>query len=110
MSGHEPPITLAKVDANVNENRELATKYEVRGFPTIKILRNGGEIVQDYNGPRDADGIVAYLKRQAGPASTEIKSKEDASKSIDEKKIFIVSGLFPVFPCLIYYYFFSYLS
>lgn len=96
LSGHEPPITLAKFDANENENRELATKYEVRGFPTIKILRDGGESVQDYNGPRDADGIVAYLKKQAGPASVEIKSTEDANNSIDEKKIFIV-GLFTEF-------------
>lgn len=106
MSGHEPAITLAKLDANEDKNRELASKYEVRGFPTLKILRNGGESVQEYNGPRDADGIVAYLKKQAGPASVEIKSKNDATNSIDEKKIFIVSGLFPVFPCL----FFPYLS
>lgn len=94
MSTHEPAIVLAKVDANEEANRELATEYQIQGFPTLKIIRNGGKNVQDYNGPREADGIVEYLKKQAGPASTEIKSAEDASSVIDEKKIFIVSYFF----------------
>ncbi|XP_057770179.1 protein disulfide-isomerase-like [Salvia miltiorrhiza] len=96
LSSHEPPIVLAKVDANEEANKELATEYKIQGFPTIKILRNGGKSVQDYNGPRQADGIVDYLKKQAGPASAEIKSAEDASSLIDEKKIFLV-GVFPKF-------------
>lgn len=85
---------MAKVDANEEANKELATEYQIQGFPTLKIIRNGGKNVQDYNGPREADGIVEYLKKQAGPASTEIKSAEDASSVIDEKKIFIVSYFF----------------
>ncbi|GFP94287.1 protein disulfide-isomerase [Phtheirospermum japonicum] len=68
---------------------------KIQGFPTNKILRKGGEIIQEYKGPHEAEGIVDYLKRQAGPASTEIKSAEDATTLIDEKKIFV--GVFPKF-------------
>lgn len=82
---------MAKYDANEEANKELANQFEIRGFPTIKILRNGGKQSQEYKGPREADGIVSYLKKQAGPASTEIKSAEDASSFIDEKKITLVS-------------------
>ncbi|TYI83408.1 hypothetical protein E1A91_D05G291000v1 [Gossypium mustelinum] len=96
LSKHDPPILLAKVDANEESNKDLANEYEVRGFPTLKILRNGGKNVQEYKGPREADGIVEYLKKQSGPASAEIKSAEDASSFIDEKKIVIV-GVFPKF-------------
>ncbi|PIN17433.1 Protein disulfide isomerase (prolyl 4-hydroxylase beta subunit) [Handroanthus impetiginosus] len=96
LSSHEPPVVLAKVDANDEANRELANEYQVQGFPTIKILRNGGKIIHEYKGPREADGIVDYLKKQVGPASAEIKSAEDAASLIDEKKIFIV-GVFPKF-------------
>ncbi|KAE8682207.1 Protein disulfide-isomerase [Hibiscus syriacus] len=96
LSKHDPPITLAKVDANEEANKGLANEYEVRGFPTLKILRNGGKNVQEYKGPREADGIVEYLKKQTGPASTEIKSAEDASNFIGDKKIVIV-GVFPKF-------------
>ncbi|XP_071709272.1 protein disulfide-isomerase-like [Rutidosis leptorrhynchoides] len=94
LSSHDPAIVLAKVDANAEENKELAKKYEVQGFPTIKIIRNGGEKIQDYKGPREADGIVTYLKKQVGPASNEIKTSEDVATLIDDKKIFIV-GIFP---------------
>lgn len=97
MSSHDPPVILAKVDANEEENKQLASEYEVSGFPTLKILRNGGKNMQDYKGPRDADGIVAYLKKQSGPASAEIKSVEDASSLIGDKKIVIVSASWTIF-------------
>ncbi|MCD7456176.1 hypothetical protein HAX54_030791 [Datura stramonium] len=94
LSSHDPPIVLAKIDASDEANKGLAMEYQLQGFPTIKILRDGAKKVQEYNGPREADGIVAYLKKQAGPASPEIKSKEDAARLIDEKKITVV-GVFP---------------
>ncbi|XP_058786941.1 protein disulfide-isomerase [Vicia villosa] len=96
LSGLETPIVLAKVDANEEKNKDLASEFEVKGFPTIKILRNGGKNSQEYKGPREADGIVEYLKKQSGPASTEIKSADEASAFIGENKIAIV-GVFPKF-------------
>ncbi|XP_030455068.1 protein disulfide-isomerase [Syzygium oleosum] len=96
LSSHDPPIALAKIDANEEANKELASEYDIKGFPTIKILRKGGKIIQEYKGPREADGIVTYLKKQSGPPSAEIKSVEDASTLIREKNIVIV-GIFPEF-------------
>lgn len=95
MSSNDPPVILAKVDANEEKNRELASQFQVQGFPTIKILRNGGKVVQDYKGPREADDIVDYLKKQSGPATAEIKSADDASALIDKNKVVIVSDLLP---------------
>ncbi|KAF8088456.1 hypothetical protein N665_0541s0021 [Sinapis alba] len=92
LSSHVPPVVLAKIDASEETNREFATQYEVQGFPTIKIFRNGGKAVQEYNGPREADGIVTYLKKQSGPASFEIKSADDAAEF--DKKVIVV-GVFP---------------
>ncbi|KAL3840021.1 hypothetical protein ACJIZ3_024612 [Penstemon smallii] len=96
LSTLDPPVVLAKVDANEEQNKVLASEYEIRGFPTLKILRYGGSVVQEFKGPRDADGIVSYLKKQSGPASFEIKSAEDASSVVDEEKILVV-GVFPEF-------------
>ncbi|KAL2545643.1 hypothetical protein Fot_14876 [Forsythia ovata] len=45
--------------------------------------------IQEYKGPREADGIVDYLKKQAGAAFTEIKSTEDVGSLINEKNIFV---------------------
>ncbi|KAL2528303.1 Protein disulfide isomerase-like 1-1 [Forsythia ovata] len=91
LSSHDPPIVLAKVDANDEANRELASEFEIQGFPTIKILRNGGKNIQEYKGPREADGIVDFLKKQVGPPSAEIKSVEDAGNLINEEKIYVKS-------------------
>jgi protein disulfide-isomerase A1 len=94
LSSNDPPVFLAKVDANEEINRDLASQFQISGFPTLKIFRNGGKKVQEYKGPRDAEGIAKYLKKQSGPASAEIKSSEDATNLISDKKIVIV-GIFP---------------
>lgn len=96
LSTNDPPVVLAKVDANEEKNKPLASEFEIKGYPTLKILRYGGGVVEDYKGPRDADGIVEYLKKQSGPASFEIKAAEDASSVIDSDKILVV-GVFPEF-------------
>ncbi|KAI3686936.1 hypothetical protein L1987_80626 [Smallanthus sonchifolius] len=89
LSSNDPLVTLAKVDANDEKNKDLATEYEIKSFPTLKIIKNGGKTIKDYKGPRDAQGIVAYLKKQSRPASTEIKSTEDGSDLVDGDKIVI---------------------
>lgn len=100
LSSHDPPVLLAKVDANDDKNRELASQFNIQGFPTIKILRNGGKVIQEYKGPREANGIVDYLKKQSGPASTEIKSVDDASVFVGDNKVVIVSDL-PLCFCVV---------
>ncbi|KAF4386258.1 hypothetical protein G4B88_003475 [Cannabis sativa] len=96
LSSHDPSVVLAKIDCTEEANKEVASEHDIKGFPTLKIFRNGGKNVQEYKGPREADGIVEYLKKQSGPASAEIKTVEDASGIIDDKKIVIV-GVFPKF-------------
>lgn len=55
-------VGVVKVGAvNADEEQSLASQYNVRGFPTVKILY--GSKVEDYNGPRSAQGLVdAALK------------------------------------------------
>ncbi|XP_023747469.1 protein disulfide-isomerase [Lactuca sativa] len=96
LSSNNPMIVLAKVDANDEKNKDLASEYDIKGFPTLKIIRDGGKTIQDYKGPRDADGIVSYLKKQAGPASVEITSTEEGNALVDGDNIVIV-GVFPEF-------------
>jgi protein disulfide-isomerase A1 len=62
------------VDAT--EHKELGQKYEVKGFPTLKLFKSGGII--DYNGGRTADAIVEYMVKKSGPAVTTIDSVADA--------------------------------
>ena len=88
---HDPPVVLAKVDASEESNKALAAKYDVKGYPNLIIFRNEGKNLQDYKGPRDAEGIVSYLKKQAGPPSAEVKSPDDLENLFNYKKVYIVS-------------------
>ncbi|XP_063781946.1 protein disulfide-isomerase A3 [Pseudophryne corroboree] len=69
--------TLAKVDCTANS--KICNKYGVSGYPTLKIFRNGEESGA-YDGPRSADGIVSTIKKQAGPASVDLRSVEEFEK------------------------------
>ena len=53
-------IKLAKLDAT--EASEIAQKYEVTGYPTIKMFRKGQ--VYEYAGGRERHSIVSYLIEQ----------------------------------------------
>ena len=57
-----PPVILAKVDAD--SHRELAEKFDVSGYPTIKEFTKGKDA--EYDGPREAKGIVKYVKKAVG--------------------------------------------
>ncbi|XP_057550500.1 protein disulfide-isomerase-like [Amaranthus tricolor] len=97
LEKHDPPITLAKYDAFEPANKDDVRNIKIRGFPTLKIIRNGGKIVEDeYEGPRKAEAIVEYVIKQFGPASVEIKSAHHAATLIHPNNTFIV-GVFPEF-------------
>jgi protein disulfide-isomerase A6 len=57
-------VVIAAVDAT--ENMELADKYEVKGYPTIKYFPKGSTTAQEYGGGRTADTIVSWVNEKAG--------------------------------------------
>jgi len=89
---NDPPIPIAKVDC-VGEGKESCTKYGVSGYPTIKIFRNG-DFSQEYDGPRDAPGIVSYMKKNAGPSSVELKDVAHLDKKLGNSEEIVVVGFF----------------
>ncbi len=55
----EGKAVVAKV--NVDENRELATKYAVKSIPALFIFKNG-EVVKQFTGLQRADALVAAIE------------------------------------------------
>jgi protein disulfide-isomerase A6 len=75
-------VKLGMVDATVHGS--LGQKYEVKGYPTIKVFKNGK--AEDYNGPREQAGIVDYarnIKKSFKPKTGAKKEKkqEEPKKS-----------------------------
>jgi protein disulfide isomerase family A protein 3 len=87
LAKNDPPVALAKVDCTVE--KATCDKLGVSGFPTLKIFRNG-ELSSDYDGPREADGIVKFMRGQVGPSSKELKSLAELDKFIGGEEYSVV--------------------
>jgi len=92
LLANDPPVTLAKVDCTEG-GKEACGRFEVRGYPTLKIFR-GGELSSDYNGPREAGGIVKFMKSQVGPASKGLATVAEADAMLAKSEV-VVLGLGP---------------
>jgi protein disulfide-isomerase A3 len=87
LKANDPPVALIKVDCTAET--KVCAKYGVSGYPTLKIFKNG-EMSSDYNGPREADGIVKYMRTKAGPVSKELNTVEEAEKFLANNEHSIV--------------------
>lgn len=87
-------MPLAKVDCtNEAGGKDICSEFGVSGYPTLKIFK-GGEFAQEYSGPREADGIVKYMKSQVGPASRSYTSVVELSKRLKGAREVVVLGVF----------------
>ena len=81
------PVALVKVDCTVET--KVCAKYGVSGYPTLKIFK-GGEMASDYEGPREADGIVKYMRTKSGPSSKDLTSVAATEKYLDNSEHSII--------------------
>jgi protein disulfide-isomerase-like protein len=53
-------VVIAELDADAH--RDAASKYGIRGFPTIKLFSKTNKAGKDYQGARDAASFGNFLK------------------------------------------------
>lgn len=88
LKANDPPVMLAKVDCT-DDGKDACGRFDVKGYPTLKIFK-GGELSSDYNGPRDASGIVKFMRSQVGPASKELTTVEVAEAFLASQEVGVV--------------------
>ena len=79
-------LIVAKVDATVEKN--LATKYGVRGYPTVKFFKNG--VAMDYTGGRKESEVLNWVRKKSGPPTRTLKTIEDLEKFKKENPVCII--------------------
>nr|XP_002130820.1 protein disulfide-isomerase A4-like isoform X1 [Ciona intestinalis] len=70
LKNRDTPLPLAKVDATAES--ALGTRFDVSGYPTLKLFRRGR--AYEYDGGRDKTGIVNYMLEQSKPPSTSVET------------------------------------
>ncbi len=74
------PIKLAALDAT--SAPEIASKYGVQGYPTIKFFKEGSTDAEDYDGGRSADTIVEWVNDKVG-TSRAVKAAPSAVTTLN---------------------------
>ena len=77
-------VTVAKVDGT--REKELADQYNVAGWPTIKMFRRGR--VYEYNGPREKQNIIDFMKEQVKLPTEEKTHMISITNNLD--KVYII--------------------
>lgn len=88
LATSDTPVPLAKVDATVE--KDLASRFDVRGFPTLKWFVNGE--AQDYKGGRTEDEIINWIKKRSGPPTTEVDDSKLEELKKSEKFLVVYYG------------------
>lgn len=86
LAEQDSKIVLAKVDAT--EEGDLAEKYDVKGYPTLKFFREGKAV--EYTGGRTADAIVTWLEKKTGPPAKVLANADAIRAFADENKVAVV--------------------
>ena len=80
-------LLLGKVDAT--EEADLAEKFDIRGYPTLKFF-NKGKVVE-YSGGRTSESIIKWLNKKTGPPATDLTAADDATKFSESQKVVVVA-------------------
>uniref|UniRef100_A0A2P2J3K9 Protein disulfide isomerase n=1 Tax=Rhizophora mucronata TaxID=61149 RepID=A0A2P2J3K9_RHIMU len=83
LAGLKQPIVIAKV--NADKYKRLASKYDVDGYPTLKIFMHGVPV--DYHGPRKSNLLVRYLKKFVAPDVAILSSDSAVREFVEEAGI-----------------------
>lgn len=57
---YEDELLVAKLEVDEDENMKLAGRYQVRGFPTVIMFKNGEE-VDRFSGAKSQQEIATFI-------------------------------------------------
>ena len=79
-------LFVAKVDVTVEKN--IANKYRIKEYPTIKFFINGSPY--DYDGDRKAEDIIKWVRRKSSPPTRPLNTFENFEKFKKENPVCII--------------------
>ncbi|GMN52341.1 hypothetical protein TIFTF001_021484 [Ficus carica] len=80
----EEGVVIANLDAD--KYRDLAEKYDVSGFPTLKFFPKNNKAGEEYEGGRDLEDFVNFINEKCGASRDgkgQLTSKAGIVSSLD---------------------------
>ncbi|XP_002736479.1 endoplasmic reticulum resident protein 44-like [Saccoglossus kowalevskii] len=77
-------VLFAELDCDTNG--EIAAKYHISKYPTLKLFRNGRVAKREYRGQRSRDAFQTYIRNQVKDPINRLSELSDITTKIDEKK------------------------
>ena len=79
-------LYLAKVDATAE--KKLAEKFEIQGFPTVKLFIKGKPI--EYTGGRKESEVINWMRKKTGPATKTLKTVDEVEKFKKDNDVVLI--------------------
>lgn len=88
-------VKLASIDCDDDKNKPLCGRYGIQGFPTLKLFPpTKKRLPKDYQGPRSAKDIAAYMVDALPMGAKKLKAEElqeYADKDVTTPKVILFS-------------------
>lgn len=81
-------VAMGKVDCDVE--LEIAKRFQITKYPTLKISVNGDIMKREYRGQRSPEALVTFLRDQLKDPIKKITSLDEV-KNLDSKKRTIIA-------------------
>ncbi|VDK79955.1 unnamed protein product [Litomosoides sigmodontis] len=82
-------IAWAAVDCD--READIAQKYHVSKYPTLKLFRNGELVKKEYRGQRSVDALVVFIEKQLVSSIQNFSSHAELDGRINPKKLNIIA-------------------
>eukprot|EP01117_Protostelium_nocturnum_P000320 TRINITY_DN1038_c0_g1_i1.p1 TRINITY_DN1038_c0_g1~~TRINITY_DN1038_c0_g1_i1.p1 ORF type:complete len:496 (+),score=165.39 TRINITY_DN1038_c0_g1_i1:82-1569(+) len=80
----ESDVIIAKIDATAND---VDKKYDVRGFPTLKLFPKGEDKVPiSYEGDRSKADLARFINKHVG-TSVAVEAEADANEEVEKDEL-----------------------
>ncbi|XP_062840148.1 endoplasmic reticulum resident protein 44 isoform X2 [Anolis carolinensis] len=76
-------VVFARVDCD--QHSDIAQRYRISKYPTLKLFRNGMMMKREYRGQRSVTAIADYIRQQKSNPIQEVQSLEEIN-SLDRSK------------------------
>uniref|UniRef100_A0A915B1N3 Thioredoxin domain-containing protein n=1 Tax=Parascaris univalens TaxID=6257 RepID=A0A915B1N3_PARUN len=86
-----PPGKVAWASVDSDRQGDIAQKYHVNKYPTLKLFRNGELVKKEYRGQRSVDALSSFVQAQLDSKLIRLSSEADFGSRLDKNERNVVA-------------------